>query len=78
MLTRFEEGLQIETGTGVPSDDYTGKLPQMANMRELLSRIESSDDPAAIASAVEFILEGLYLNRRLNRDQTGGHIIYSS
>ena len=77
VLTRFEEGLQIETGTEVSSTDYTEKLPQMANMRELLSRVESSDNPAAIASAIEFVLEGLYLNRRLNRDQTGGHIIYS-
>ncbi len=77
VLTRFEEGLAVETGSDVPSDDYAEKLPQMANMREMVARIESSDDPAAIASAVEFILEGLYLNRRLNRDQTGGHIIYS-
>ncbi len=77
VLTRFEEGLEIQTGTDVPSDTYADKLPQMANMREMVNRIEESDDPAAIASAVEFILEGLYLNRRLNRDQTGGHIIYS-
>ena len=77
VLTRFEEGLAIETGSDVSSDDYAVKLPEMANMREMVSRIESSHDPAAIASAVEFILEGLYLNRRLNRDQTGGHIVYS-
>ena len=77
VLTRFEEGLSMETGVSVPSVYYTDKLPQMANMKEMVSRIESSEDPAAIASAIEFILEGLYLNRRLNRDQTGGHIIYS-
>ncbi len=77
VLTRFEEGLAMETGANVPSDDYADKLPQMANMREMVARIEPSDDPASIASAVEFILEGLYLNRRLNRDQTGGYIIYS-
>ena len=77
VLTRFEEGLAIETGTDVSSGNYAEKLPQMANMREMVNRIEESDDPAAVASAVEFVLEGLYLNRRLNRDQTGGHIIYS-
>ena len=38
----------------------------------------SSNDPSAIASAMEFILEGLYLNRRLNRDQTAGHIVFSA
>ena len=77
VLTRFEEGLAMETGSDVPSANYAEKVPQMANMNEMVSRIETSEDPAAIASAVEFILEGLYLNRRLNRDQTGGQIIYT-
>ena len=78
VLTRFEEGLTIETGSDVPSGDYTKKLPQMANLADLVKRIESSNDPATIASAIEFVLEGLHLSRRLNRDQTAGHIIYSA
>ena len=78
VLTRFDEGLTVETGTDIPSVSYSDKLPQMANMREMIERIESSNDPAAIASAMEFILEGLYLNRRLNRDQTAGHIVFSA
>ena len=78
VLTRFEEGLTVETGSDVPSEDYSKKLPQMANLADLVRRIESSNDPAAIASAIEFVLEGLHLSRRLNRDQTAGHIIYSA
>ena len=78
VLTRFDEGLTVETGTDIPSLSYADKLPQMANMREMIARIESSNDPAAIASAIEFVLEGLYLNRRLNRDQTSGHIVFSA
>jgi magnesium chelatase subunit I len=67
----------VETGSDVSSDAYTGKLPQMANMKEMVERIEDSDDPSAIASAIEFILEGLHLNRRLNCDRIGGQYIYS-
>ena len=78
VLMRFDEGLAVETGADVPSEDYAKKLPQMANLGDLVSRIESSRDPAAIASAIEFVLEGLHLSRRLNRDQTAGHIIYSA
>ena len=48
----------------------------MANLKEMVQRIETSDNPAAIASAIELILEGLHLNRRLNRDLSGGMIIY--
>ena len=78
VLTRFDEGLTVETGTDIPSRAYAGKLPQMANMSEMIERIEPSNDPELIASAMEFILEGLYLNRRLNRDQTAGHIVFSA
>ena len=77
-LMRFEEGLTVETGTDVPSAAYVDRLPRMANMNEMIARLEPGDDPAAIASAVEFVLEGLYLNRRLNRDQTAGHIVFSA
>ena len=77
VLTRFEEGLTVEVGTDVPSSAYVETLPRMANMRELIERVEPSADPAAAASAVEFALEGLYLNRRLNRDRTGGITVFS-
>ena len=70
--------MTVETGSDVPSEAYAKKLPQMANMSDLVGRIESSNDPAAIASAIEFVLEGLHLSRRLNRDQTAGHIVYSA
>ena len=45
VLMRFEEGLTVETGSDVPSAGYLDKLPQMANMREMVGRIESSSDP---------------------------------
>ena len=48
----------------------------MANMDEMVARIETSADASAVASAIEFILEGLYLNRRLNRDQMAGQIVF--
>ena len=48
----------------------------MGDLAELLRRIEPSDAPAAIASAIEFALEGLHLNRRLNRDRAGDHYLY--
>jgi len=76
VLTRFEEGLVVETGSTVQSETYVARLPEMANMREMVERIEPSDSPAAVASAIELILEGLHLNRRLNRDLSGGNFVY--
>ena len=44
----------------------------MPPLREAVNRLTEDESPAAIASAVEFILEGLHLNRRLNKDRAGG------
>ena len=76
VIVRFDEGLVTETGSEVPSSGYPKNLAKMANLSEMIRRIEPSDDPAAVASAVEFVLEGLHLNRRLNRDEVEGGYRY--
>ena len=73
----FEEGLTIECGSDKSSADYLNGYAGMGEAAELIKEIEQSEDAAAIASAVEFILEGLHLNRRLNCDRVGGQYIYS-
>jgi len=34
-----------------------------------MSRLGASGHPARVAAAVEFVLEGLHLNRKLNKDR---------
>jgi magnesium chelatase subunit I len=34
------------------------------------------ESPAAVASSVEFVLEGLHLSKRLNKDAVGGRALY--
>ena len=77
LTERFEEGLIIEAGSDIPSDAYLRSYSQMGEAAALIKDIEQSEDPAAIASAVEFVLEGLHLNRRVNCDRVGGQYIYS-
>ncbi len=36
----------------------------------------AADDPAVVASAVEFLLEGLHLQRRINKDRRAGGTVY--
>jgi magnesium chelatase subunit I len=38
--------------------------------------IDESERPETVASAIEFILEGLHLNRRLNRSRVAGKTVY--
>ena len=44
----------------------------------VLSLTGGSESPALVASAVEFIFEGLHLNKRLNKDSAGGAATYRS
>jgi magnesium chelatase subunit I len=37
---------------------------------------DGSEEPAVVASAVEFLLEGLHLARRLNKERVAGSTVY--
>ena len=76
VLERFEEGYEVRTGSDLPSAAYGEAAEALGNIGDLIRRIEPSDDPSAMASAIEFLLEGLHLNRKLNRDQVAGQFLY--
>ena len=76
VIGKFDEGLVVEIGSDTPSSGYPKQIAEMGNLADIIRRIEPSDKPAAIASAVEFVLEGLHLNRRLNKDDVDGHFRY--
>ena len=71
VVEAFESGLVIETGEPVPSRDYVAWMRETPGMPEAVGRLGVGESPAAIASAVEFLLEGLHLHRRLNKDRSG-------
>ncbi len=78
LVSQFEEGLTIETSEDVAARDYVELVGFIPALREALKSINGEEHPAAIASAVEFVLEGLHLNRRLNKDKVAGKARYRS
>ena len=78
LVQRFEDGLVVETGSEIPSRRYTRKLKEMEGFAELLAPLGVGKAPEAAAAAMEFALEGLHLNRRLNRDRIEGRYRYRS
>ncbi len=51
----------------------------MPSLREpVLALIGGDESPAVVASAVEFVLEGLHLSKRLNKDAMGNRATYRS
>ena len=78
LVERFEEeGLEAEVGELVPSRIHGGLVDAVPELRGAIARLDAGESPAGIASAAEFVLEGLHLNRRLNKERRGGRIRYA-
>lgn len=78
LVDRFDDGLVVETG-----DTTTGAevLAQFGGPIEGLHRWmqalgEEAETEEVAASAVEFVLEGLHLGRRVNKADAVGHAVY--
>jgi magnesium chelatase subunit I len=76
VVAEFENGLVVNTGSDVPSAEYANLLPKLPGLRDTLADLEVQETPAAVASALEFVLEGLHLSKRLNKDAVGARATY--
>ncbi|MBX5489821.1 MAG: sigma 54-interacting transcriptional regulator [Chloroflexi bacterium] len=76
LLRAFDNGLSVDVGDTMPSMDYALQAAQMPGLKNAIAKLGAGNNPAMIASAVEFVLEGLHLNRRLNKDRGDGRARY--
>ena len=75
----FVEGKVVQTGEDIASNDYLALLKTMPGLRTVVGDLIDGDESAAVvASAIEFVLEGLHLSKRLNKDAKAGKAIYRS
>jgi magnesium chelatase subunit I len=78
---RFASGTTVETGDLVPARALLGQLGPVPGLAKILERLgldEGVENPGLVAAAVEFALEGLYLNRRLAKEEIEGRMVYGS
>jgi len=71
VVSAFDEGWNVEVSSSMPSLEYLAGLDQIPALREAALRLSGGDTPARVASAVEFLLEGLHLSNRLNKSARG-------
>ncbi|MSQ07335.1 MAG: magnesium chelatase [Dehalococcoidia bacterium] len=71
VMAFFEAGGAAETGTERRASEYPGLLRVVDGLGAAV-RLLAPDEtrPEVLASAVEFVLEGLHLNRRVNCERT--------
>jgi magnesium chelatase subunit I len=83
LIERFDQGLLVESGDLVPGRrllEQIGPLPGLAHIMERLGIDEGAETPELAAAAVEFALEGLFLNRRISKDsaEDSSVVVYGS
>ncbi|MCX6514746.1 MAG: sigma 54-interacting transcriptional regulator [Actinobacteria bacterium] len=79
VLAAFDEGVVAHAGEDVSSADYVGLFANVPALRDLVGLLVPADaSQATQASAVEFVLEGLHLSKRLNKDSSGARSTYRS
>lgn len=79
VVEAFDGGVVLHAGEDVESVAYGAMFTDIPALRDLVTQIVGADaSPSVVASAVEFVLEGLHLSKRLNKDSTGSRATYRS
>jgi magnesium chelatase subunit I len=74
----FAEGGTVETGELVPADELLGQVGTVPGLSKVLDRLGHGDDagPGEVAAAIELVLEGLHLTRRIDKESVAGRAVY--
>ncbi len=71
-----DEDTVVHAGDDLPSSAYADALAAVPALRGPVMELARSETPGAVASATEFVLEGLHLAKRLNKDSVPGRAAY--
>ncbi len=76
IVQAFQDGWKVEVGDALRSDEYNEGLDQITGLRGAVEKLDGDGVPMRIAAGVEFVLEGLHLSNRLNKDVEGRRVLY--
>ena len=76
VVESFDGGTVAHTGDDLGSAQYADMLAGNPALAAAAAELTDSPEPAELASAVELILEGLHLSKRLNKEAIGMRATY--
>ncbi|MFC1942981.1 magnesium chelatase [Chloroflexota bacterium] len=76
IVVQFSGGFSVEVSDAMSAKSYVRNVKEIIGLADMVNVVNDSERPEAIASGVEFILEGLHLNKRLNKAKSEGKTIY--
>ena len=76
----FAEGAVVETGELVTADELLGQVGTVPGLSKVMDRLGQGDDAGRgqVAAAVEMVLEGLHLTRRIAKESLDGRVVYGA
>ena len=74
----FEKGWGMEVSNATRAEEYLEGLRAIPGLHDFIRILGGVESPGFIASAIEFILEGLHLHQKLNKERDGGRYTYRS
>ena len=76
VIEHFEAGWGVEVSDQMRAEEYLEGIRQIPGLREGVALLGTFESPGLMAAAIEFVLEGLHLHQKLNKDCTGGRYAY--
>jgi len=77
VIDAFDTDVIVSAGEDVVSGDYVQLLSDVPALRAPVLQLTGGDEsPGSVASAVELVLEGLHLSKRLNKESAGARAQY--
>lgn len=76
VVDSFKGGWAVEVSDLMPSTEYLEGLAKIEGLKEGVEKLGNSKSTPAIASAIEFIFEGLHLYNKLNKAEVNGKTVY--
>ncbi len=72
LINAFEGGAVVHTGDDLRVSDYAEMMASTPALKMVSAKLAGGEaTPGQLASAAEFILDGLHLSKRLNKDTSG-------
>ncbi|MEE9550764.1 MAG: sigma 54-interacting transcriptional regulator [Candidatus Binatia bacterium] len=72
----FNSGWGVEVSDAMSAEEYMEGIKEIPGLKEMIHTLGNVESPIFMASATEFILEGLHLHQKLNKEMEGGRISY--
>jgi magnesium chelatase subunit I len=76
IVAQFSGGFSVVVSDMMAAKFYIRDVKEIKGLARAVKKLDDSERPETTASAVEFIFEGLHLNKKLNKSRSEGKTVY--